>query len=223
MVICAYLIYKQDYSANEAISLFKLKRTGSSLTHEGQKSTIKKFEACKYHLKDLRCQKKIFFQGPSFSLSQYITQQMLIRPILSNELDRRTPELIRSILKQLEMLKLSKLFSTEKILASFYDLDNSEFFESVWNETSEKRVAYLKSSINEGIFKVSQETDTRVLCQILLDYLENLTEPAISELTISHLSKITHNGMSSQEILTNQLSSTKPTCERFGSKVHEHN
>jgi hypothetical protein len=145
---------------------------------------------------------------------------MGIRPVLSSETDRRSPELVRLILTQLEMIKLSNNLSTDKILASFYDLENPELFEEKWNHTFEKKVASLKVAINSGEFKVSQETDTRVLCQLLLDFFEELVEPAISELTISNLSRLTHSGMSSHEILNDQLAHDKLSTPRDAHSVH---
>ena len=149
--------------------------------------------------------KKIFFPSPKFTLSQYVTQQMNIMPVHPNEIDRRTPEVVRLILTQLEMIKLSKVISTEKILASFYDLNNLENFEKAWDDSYEKTILATKKNIDDGEFKVSKETDTRVLCQILLDFLEHLLEPAISEITISQLSRLVNSGLSSHDILSDQL------------------
>lgn len=47
LVICCYLIYAMNFSAIEAISLFREKRTGSSLSSSKQRNTIKNFEKCK--------------------------------------------------------------------------------------------------------------------------------------------------------------------------------
>lgn len=152
---------------------------------------------------------KIFYPIPTYTLSQYVTKQLLIKPVLKNAMDQRTPEIVRLVLTQLEMIKLSKNISTEKILASFYDLNNTEFFESKWDGSYEKRLTFLKNVIDSGEFKVSQETDPRVLCQLLLDFLEGLMDPAISEITINHLSTLTGSGMSSQDILNDQFSSDK--------------
>lgn len=152
------------------------------------------------------------------TLSQYVTIQMNINPIQSNPTDRRVPQLIKLILTQLEMLKLGRMFSTEKILVSFVDLANREYFEQSWDDVYESRLVSAKEQINKFEFKISNETDARVLCQILLDYLEHFTEPPISEHTVSHLAKLTVKGMSSYDILNRQLVSEN-LIDRLGSVV----
>ena len=47
LVICCYLIYEKNFSAENAIKMFKEKRTGPSITSYKQKKTIHKFEKCR--------------------------------------------------------------------------------------------------------------------------------------------------------------------------------
>jgi len=46
LIICAYLIYSRNMTAEQAIKHFKEKRTGSSLSKKSQKNTLYKFEEC---------------------------------------------------------------------------------------------------------------------------------------------------------------------------------
>lgn len=143
---------------------------------------------------------------------------MDINPLQADPIDRRVPQLVRLVLTQLEMLKLGRMFSTEKILSSFYNLDSHEYFEHSWDHIYESKLTSTKDKIDQHEFKVSNETDTRVLGQVMLDFLELLTEPAISELTISHLAKLTESGVSSHDILNKQLDSDK-ISDRLGAAV----
>jgi hypothetical protein len=152
------------------------------------------------------------------TLSHYVTIQMNINPIQSDPTNMRVPQTVKLILTQLEMLKLGRIFSTEKILSSFFDLDNREYFEQSWDDVYESRLKITKEQINKFEFKVSSETDTRVLCQILLDFLEHLSEPGVSELTVHHLAKLNDRGMSSNDILSRQMQS-ESIGDRLGSLV----
>lgn len=156
--------------------------------------------------KDLKEHRKIFFPLPKYTLGQFITTQMLINTIDANEETRRTPGILNQIFKQLEILFEGHILSVEKILSSFYDLDNASIFESKWNQEQEVKLQKMKEIINNGEFKINKQTEPRILCQTVLDFLESLAEPAISLETVSHLSKLTQIGLRSREIVEDQLS-----------------
>lgn len=154
---------------------------------------------------DLKDHKSVFSSVPRFTLSQYVTRQMLINTIEPDEALRRTPDVVQQVLRRLEVLFESKTISAQKILASFYDLETLEYFDEPWSSKHEKSLASTKSIINKGEFDVSKQRDTRILCQTVLDFLEGMTDPAISETTVSRLSKLTSSGMNSAEVISNQL------------------
>lgn len=143
---------------------------------------------------------------------------MKITPVQPDEAERRIPKLLNLILTQLEVLKISRMYSTEKILASFHDLDNKDYFEHKWDDFLETKLQQVKERVNKNEFKVSEETELRVLAQLVIDFLEGLSEPAISQVTINQLSKLTMSGMKSQEILEKQLMG-ETISDRLGSAV----
>jgi hypothetical protein len=165
---------------------------------------------------DLKEHRAVFFPFPKFTLSQYITRQMLINTIEPDETLRRTPEIMLLVLKRLEVLYESKHISAQKVLAGFYDLNNLEFFDEPWSKFQELNLAGSKVIINDGDFVISKQRDTRILCQTLLDYLEGMLEPAISHTTVEHLSTLTNSGLSSKEIISSQLiADAKPKDPRL--------
>ena len=123
---------------------------------------------------------------------------------------RRAPKLIRIILQWLNNLLRSHAVRAEKILAGFYDTD-CEIFDKPWTQGDEERLMSAKEDINSGEFSINKQVDTRLMAQLVLDFLENLAEPAVSEMTVQKLSVLVGQGMKSREILTNVL-------ENHGSK-----
>ena len=147
----------------------------------------------------------IYHPKPTYTLTQCMTIQLQIRKIVENPILMRTPLIIEMVLKHLEGLADSNHISKKKIFSSFYDLDNHTTFEGVWDDLMEVRLKTIKDLINKGSFQVYQESDTRILVQLMLDFLESLKEPAISRTTVSHLSKQVNSGLSSHDILSDQL------------------
>lgn len=131
--------------------------------------------------------------------------QTQIRKIVDDKVVLKTPLIVEVVLKHFEALALSNHISKKKILSSFYDLDNQDTFEGVWDDILEHRLKNLKLQINAGSVKVYQEQDTRVIAQLMLDFIESLKEPAISRTTVSHLTEQVNAGMSSLDILNDQL------------------
>lgn len=81
------------------------------------------------------------------------------------------------------------MVSAEKVLRSFYDLEQPKYF-AAWTDEEEKALAKLKDSINENSFEFYKISDIRFITQLLLDYLESLKGPLISKETVSSLTAI---------------------------------
>jgi anti-sigma28 factor (negative regulator of flagellin synthesis) len=206
LIICAYLIFSIGFTANEAIKHFKDKRYGSSLSSSSQKNTLRNFEICSCQnlILDLKEQQKIFYQIPRLTLSQIITVQMSISSIERNEETRRSPKLIKIILQWLTNLLTSHAVRAEKMLAGFADVNN-EMFHRPWDDGDEQQLEAIKQAINSGEFSINKQVDTRLMSQLVLDFLEELVEPAISEVTVQKLSVLVGQGMKSHEIISNTL------------------
>lgn len=155
---------------------------------------------------DLKEQQRAFFEVPRYSLSQLISIQMGISPMELREDVRRSPKIVKLILQWSNNLLRSHAVRAEKILAGFFDIDN-EIFEKPWSAVDEKSLEGIKQEINNGTFSISKQVDTRLMAQLMLDFLESLTEPAISEITIQKLSVLVGQGIKSREIITNTLES----------------
>lgn len=119
---------------------------------------------------------------------------------------RRSPKLVKLILQWSNNLLRSHAVRAEKILAGFFDVDN-EMFDKPWDAQDEKNLESIKEDINSGTFSISKQVDTRLMAQLMLDFLESLTEPAVSEITIQKLSVLVGQGMKSREIINNALES----------------
>lgn len=139
-------------------------------------------------------------------MSQLITIQMGISPMELREDLRRSPKLVKLILQWSNNLLRSHAVRAEKILAGFFDVDN-EMFDKPWTAQDENNLESIKQDINSGTFSISKQVDTRLMAQLMLDFLESLTEPAVSEVTIQKLSVLVGQGMKSREIINNALES----------------
>ena len=143
---------------------------------------------------------------------------MLIRTIETNEFIRRTPEIVQIILDRFEVLFENNYLPAKKILTSFYDVDNVEYFEKPWGEIDDFTLGALKEIINADDFRVSRHTDTRILSQVLLDFLDNISGPAISEHTVDQLFSITVGKNSNDGLISDLLSNQKET--EIKTKMH---
>ena len=73
-----------------------------------------------------------------------------------------------------------------KILKSFCDIEDAQYFKSC-EELSEEKLESLKQQLNRDIFRVLQVDDVRILSQLLLDYLESLKAPLLSLASLNKL------------------------------------
>jgi hypothetical protein len=170
LIIAAYLIYKNNLTSKDAIVQFQSRRFGKSLTNSDQVETLKKFE------KYLNSMKVIFpdSQAPKnktknlFSLSELISRQTKVRPIVKNERKRRIPWMVEAILTRFSILINSNLATPESILKSFWRLNDISFID-MWSENEEKQISKIKREINFDRFQISKISDTRILAQLILD------------------------------------------------------
>lgn len=162
----------------------------------------------------------VFFKQPTYTLSQYMTVQLQISLVKESEILRRTPEVVEIILRHLEALIETNHISKKKILLSFYSLD-SEVFEKAWDLECENSLNKAKEEIDVGKFQASHYNDSRVLAQLLLEFLESLKEASISKTTIAHLGRQVNIGMSSQEIIHGQLEAQLVTPRDPSTKINK--
>jgi hypothetical protein len=149
--------------------------------------------------------REVFASPPRYNLQEFMGVQMLINNIDENEITRRVPHIVSICMKHFENLIESQHMSRKRILCSFYDLNNKSIFEDNWGEQEERRLRNMKDIINDNRFIVSKQTDTRILAMAIIDFLESLTEPAISEHTVENLSIQIKKGVTSTEIITDAL------------------
>lgn len=183
LIICAYLIYSNHMTAEDSIALFQGRRFGKALTNTEQLQTLKGFEK---YIKETQF---IFFKKPEYNLNELVVLQMKVRPIVINDKIRRVPWLINTILGRFEAFIESKHFSSEKILKSFYNLNDISLGD-IWSNKQENQQANIKDKVNNNTFEISQIEDPRFLSQLVLDFFDQLNEPSITEKTIKFLEKI---------------------------------
>lgn len=147
--------------------------------------------------------RKIYYAIPKYNLSHYVNCQMELFTQQPDNLLSRSPRVVTMILSHLKTLHVSNVVSKKKILASFYDLNDSELFDQHWGPNLETRLSAAKEAINKEEYLPSKESDVRILSQCLLDFLESLTTPAVSENTLGHFER--------QE----ETVDAKPTLQKF--------
>ena len=81
------------------------------------------------------------------------------------------------------------MVSAEKVLRSFYDLQQCKHF-AAWTDEEEQSLTRLKDCINQNPSEFYKVSDIRFISQLLLDYLESLHGPLISKQTILSLTTI---------------------------------
>lgn len=133
--------------------------------------------------------RKIYYAVPKYNLSHYVNCQMELFTQKPDNLLSRSPRVVTMILSHLKTLHVSNVVSKKKVLASFFDLNDSELFEHSWGPNLEARLSAAKESINLEDYLPSKESDVRILSQCLLDFLESLSPPAVSEHTLSQFEK----------------------------------
>lgn len=194
MVICAYMIFALGMSSSAVIKTFKEKRTGGRvLTKKSQINTLHEFERCKspFHqvpfdfLLDLASIRQVFFkESCPYSFEQLTAIEQKVRPVEPREEARSIHTLVLSIFTRIEALHNHKKFSTENILKSFTDMDDS-VFQKKFDKKLETKLQQLKEKINSDRMRLmSSIDDIRFLAQLLLDFLEGFGKPVLSESTI---------------------------------------
>lgn len=171
---------------------------------------------------DLNSSKQLFFDTPKYTLSEVIKTQLKIRPIIEDLGTRKVPYLITKIFKNIKNLLETSFLDSDKIKASFFNLDH-EIFEEKWNSDMEREITKFKKRYNDlGYLKFSEIPDIRITVQILFDFLEGLKEPAISDSTLTFLNGLITNNQSNgskSEASLKNLRISVPRKQRF--KVSE--
>ena len=189
-------MYKTGFSASKAIKEFQKKRVGS-LKQKGQKTTLLKFEECKnnifLNLLDIEKKRKIFYGAGETSILSYddvLKNQNQIYSIIENEhiTIRKVPIIINKVLDRLQELVQSGKVTVEDTLIGFFQ-PSHQIYSKPWNIFHEENLEDAKNAINGGYWDLSNYNDPRLLAQLLLDFLENLSE---SPLSINHLLTLKH-------------------------------
>ena len=131
--------------------------------------------------------RKIFYSVPKYNLSHYVNCQMELFTQQTDSLLSRSPKVVTMLLSHLKTLHISSVVTKKKILSSFYNLDDKQLFDSPWDSTLELRLSLAKECFNKGEYQPSKESDIRILSQCLLDFLEGLASPALSQNTLDQM------------------------------------
>jgi len=131
----------------------------------------------------------LFFNPPKLTLNEIVTFQIDLYPLVPDKKKRKVPFLINDILDRIELLGNSGHTQISKTIKSFFNLKHP-CYETEWCSFHEKELASMKSKINSNSFKMSEYSDNRLLVQLMLDFIESLREPAITQKTIILLKKV---------------------------------
>jgi hypothetical protein len=209
------MIYKMGYTAEKAISEFRQNRK-PSLGKASQRKSIKDFEKCKIITVntplDLIESRKIFnveisskskkSKQVKVNLFDYISNQIQINPIVEDLRIRNTPTLVEKTFNKLESMIKNGIASSHHVLTSFFDLDNPLLVEDFgkWTQDKESMLDKAKMEVNEkSTIQFSQYADTRIVSQLLLDFLEAFSDPVISKSTIDYIWKIVNESATNKE------------------------
>lgn len=110
---------------------------------------------------------------------------------------------------RLQKLASCNLISRDKILKSFYLVQDSDI-NLIWGDSEEKELEDLKKEINSQENCVFRVNSVYILSQLLLDYLESISQPLISTETIEYLKKQTEQSFINENSFSEVPSSSKP-------------
>lgn len=114
---------------------------------------------------------------------------------------------------RLQKLASCNLISRDKILKSFYLVQDSDI-NLVWGDSEEKELEDLKKEINSQENCVFKVNSVYILSQLLLDYLESISQPLISTETIEYLKKQTEQSFINENSFSEVPSSSKPQTSK---------
>jgi hypothetical protein len=170
MIIAAWLIFAENYSAKDAIALFRSKRA-KSLSKKPQQDALYSLE------KALKDAKYMFFKTPKYSVSDYLQIQRKMPLMELTEKTKSMPMLMHLILKRFSLCFKNQLVSGKMIITSIYDVKDTTLYKNEWSTVEENSITTLKAKINEGHIQLSEVSDHRVLTQLLLDFIDGFTRP----------------------------------------------
>ena len=171
LVVCAFLIYQQGLSAEQAIDLFKKKRSGS-FKKSSQIKTLKEFEVYlnKHNIN--------YFVGKK--CAEIVESESIITPEnpLHDDENNKMPRFIEAFFERL--FELLTQTNADLICKAFTSPIESKSFEQLLFEAKKQ---CQKSSNLKTMFISIVQID--VLCQLFLDFLEDLSDPFITHSSIS--------------------------------------
>jgi len=174
MVIAAWMIYNDGMSAKEAIKIVRNNRK-DSISKKSQEIILYDLE------KEIKKLRNVFFGSAKLGLVQYIYNQKMVLPLCATSEEKYVPRIVLTALERLESLLISSTCSAHQVLYAFHNLDMDEIFEEKWGVKHEKQLKTFKERINTGDYQISDIEDTRYLVQIVLDFLDQFTVPAIGK------------------------------------------
>ena len=170
LVICAFLVYRREFTAQEAINLFK-KNRHDSFNRKSQKETLFSFEL---FLKETEARN---FTGET--IDSAIKKERILAKIGE---DIRLPIIVQAILQRL--LALKNIENEAEILESFYRTPTSEKGREIIVNDFELQIAELKAMAAKNPLSVENCSNLFVLAQSFIDLFESFPNPAIRSSTL---------------------------------------
>eukprot|EP00743_Colponemidia_sp_Colp-15_P008999 GILK01009820.1.p1 GENE.GILK01009820.1~~GILK01009820.1.p1 ORF type:complete len:635 (-),score=87.68 GILK01009820.1:167-2071(-) len=168
VTIACWLIYSSSMTAKEAI-LEVRKHRHKCVQTKTQQLFVLQFYEYVHRLKI------IFPSSPlaRFSLRQFLDRQRQLLHGNEARTRRYVPKLVQTVCQRLEMFALT-IYSLPVVAAAIFDVSQ----ESPWTSEQDLALTKLKSALNRNDWQpLTQESDARLLSQLLLDWLELLSEP----------------------------------------------
>lgn len=179
LVICAYLIYKRGFTAQQAVWLFKSKRL-ASLKKTDQLTTLKDFELF------LKEKKYIYFSEKSYSEILYSERILGIEnKIKTQPFEFFMPTMLKIYFERFNELLLKT--KTAEVYNSFYS-----------SKVSLDRITSIKNSLKnlDHLHKeIASLHDMTELNTILVVFLEELPKPFISNDALSGINYLINNNL----------------------------
>lgn len=174
LIIAAWLIFHDNMSAKDAVKHIRLRRK-DAISKKSQERILYQFE------KEVKESRLVFFSAPKYGLEEYLFHQKKLTALSVSSAERYVPKIVLIALERLETLMQSDICRAEDVLASFYSLNERESFKEPWGSNQEKFLKQFKERINMGNYEVSDIEDPRYLSQIILDFLDGFSNPAIEQ------------------------------------------
>jgi len=220
MVIASYLVLADKMTASDAIALFRSRREKRALDSKKQQKVIYDFEKCNtlfFLIIDILECSRIFRmkKKEELTITKVLEGQNFLNKFSNTCYEKFVPIIIKDCFIRIQEILTKNKLSPSVIFSAFCHISSKADFDDIWDDKMESQLHQFMKNINHRQSIVAQITDLRYTAQLILEFFERLSLPAIPQTFFLQYAKI----FEEEDRLINFMNGKEPHQHSYKNKV----